>query len=71
MVGGARTTAGGVAGEAQIKHVTYLSVPGAERFPGVPHFIGKQTVENALKSFDTPLTKGPGKKPIVPLVDCH
>ena len=43
-----------VAREAKIKHVTYLSVFGAERFPGVPHFIGKQTVENALKSFDTP-----------------
>ncbi|HSV16323.1 MAG TPA: NmrA family NAD(P)-binding protein, partial [Tepidisphaeraceae bacterium] len=45
-----------VAREAKIKHVTYLSVFGAERFPGVPHFIGKQTVENAIKSFDTPFS---------------
>jgi uncharacterized protein YbjT (DUF2867 family) len=45
-----------VAREAKIKHVTYLSVLGAEQFPGVPHFIGKLTVENALKSFDTPFS---------------
>ena len=45
-----------VAREAKIKHVTYLSVLGAERFPGVPHFIGKLTVESALKSFDTPFS---------------
>jgi uncharacterized protein YbjT (DUF2867 family) len=42
--------------EAKVKHITYLSVYQAERFPDVPHFIGKYTVETSLKQFDTPFT---------------
>jgi len=42
--------------EAKVKHITYLSVYQAERFPDVPHFIGKYTVETSLKEFDTPFT---------------
>ena len=45
-----------VAREAKVKHITYLSVYQAERFPDVPHFIGKYTVETSLKAFDTPFT---------------
>lgn len=45
-----------VAREAKLKHVTYLSVYQAERFPDVPHFIAKHTVENALKAFEIPFT---------------
>jgi len=30
-----------VARQAKVKHITYLSVYQAERFPDVPHFIGK------------------------------
>ncbi len=42
--------------QAKVKHITYLSVYQAERFPDVPHFIGKHTVETSLKAFDTPFT---------------
>src|ERR1700747_1772789 len=42
--------------EVKVKHITYLSVYQAERFPDVPHFIGKYTVETSLKEFDTPFT---------------
>lgn len=45
-----------LAREAKLKRVTYLSVLHAERFPGVPHFIGKQTVEDALKASGTPFS---------------
>ncbi len=45
-----------VAREQQIKHVTYLSVFKAEQFPEVPHFIGKNTVETALKASGLPFT---------------
>jgi uncharacterized protein YbjT (DUF2867 family) len=45
-----------VSREAKVKHITYLSVYQAERFPDVPHFIGKYTVETSLKQFDTPFT---------------
>src|ERR1043166_4354593 len=40
-----------VAREAKLKHLTYLSVYEVERFPDVPHFISKHTVETALKAF--------------------
>jgi NADPH:quinone reductase-like Zn-dependent oxidoreductase len=33
-----------VARQAKVKHITYLSVYQAERFPDVPHFIGKYAV---------------------------
>ena len=42
--------------EAGVGHVTYLSVMHPERFPGVPHFIGKLTVEGALKASGLPYT---------------
>ncbi len=42
--------------QAKVKHITYLSVYQAERFPDVPHFIGKHTVETSLRAFDTPFT---------------
>jgi uncharacterized protein YbjT (DUF2867 family) len=45
-----------VARQAKAKHITYLSVYQAERFPNVPHFIGKYAVETSLKAFDTPFT---------------
>jgi len=45
-----------VARQAKVKHITYLSVYQAERFPDVPHFIGKYAVETSLKAFDTPFT---------------
>jgi len=44
-----------VARQAKVKHITYLSVY-QERFPDVPHFIGKYAVETSLKAFDTPFT---------------
>jgi uncharacterized protein YbjT (DUF2867 family) len=42
--------------QAQVKHITYLSVYQAERFPDVAHFIGKYTIETSLKASDTPFT---------------
>jgi uncharacterized protein YbjT (DUF2867 family) len=45
-----------VARQAKVKHITYLSVYQAERFPDVPHFIGKYAVETSLKAFDTSFT---------------
>lgn len=45
-----------LAREAKLKHITYLSVYQAERFPDVPHFIAKHTVETALKAFAVPFT---------------
>jgi uncharacterized protein YbjT (DUF2867 family) len=45
-----------VARRAKAKHLTYLSVYQAERFPEVPHFIAKHAVETALKAFEIPFT---------------
>jgi uncharacterized protein YbjT (DUF2867 family) len=45
-----------VARQEKVKHLTYLSVYQAERFPEVPHFIGKHAVETALKTFEVPFT---------------
>jgi uncharacterized protein YbjT (DUF2867 family) len=45
-----------VARQAKVKHLTYLSVYQAERFPEVPHFIGKHAVELALQAFEVPFT---------------
>jgi uncharacterized protein YbjT (DUF2867 family) len=45
-----------LARRAKVKHLTYLSVYQAERFPDVPHFIGKHAVETALRAFDVPFT---------------
>ena len=45
-----------VAREAKVKHLTYLSVYQAERFPDVPHFTGKHAVEIALKTSEMSFT---------------
>jgi uncharacterized protein YbjT (DUF2867 family) len=45
-----------VARQAKVRHITYLSVFQAERFPDVAHFIGKYTVETSLKAFGIPFT---------------
>jgi uncharacterized protein YbjT (DUF2867 family) len=45
-----------VARDVKVKHLIYLSVYQAERFPDVPHFIAKDTVETALKDFEIPFT---------------
>jgi uncharacterized protein YbjT (DUF2867 family) len=45
-----------VARQAKVEHLTYLSVYQAERFPEVPHFIGKHAVETALRAFEVPFT---------------
>ena len=44
-----------VARQAKVNHITYLAVYQAERFPDIPHFIGKYTVETSLKAFDNPI----------------
>jgi uncharacterized protein YbjT (DUF2867 family) len=45
-----------LARQAKVKHLTYLSVYQAERFPEVPHFIAKHAVEMALKASEVPFT---------------
>ena len=45
-----------LAREANIKHLVYLSVYRAERFPEAPHFIAKNTVETSLKALGIPST---------------
>ena len=55
-----------VARQAKVKHITYLSVYQAERFPDVPHFIGKYAVETSLKAFDTPLRSSSFSHKITP-----
>jgi len=45
-----------LARQARVEHLTYLSVYQAERFPEVPHFIGKHAVETALRAFEVPFT---------------
>jgi uncharacterized protein YbjT (DUF2867 family) len=46
----------GVARRSGVKHVTYLSVFGVERFRDVPHFASKLAVEGALREFGLPYT---------------
>lgn len=46
----------GIAKQAGIKHVTYVSVYKSERFKDVPHFASKVAVENALREFGVPYT---------------
>ena len=49
-------TAYGIAEQAGIKHVTYVSVYKVDRFKDVPHFASKLAVENALREFGVPYT---------------
>jgi uncharacterized protein YbjT (DUF2867 family) len=46
----------GIATQAGIKHVTYVSVYKADRFLDVPHFASKLAVESAIHEFGTPYT---------------
>ena len=46
----------GIAKQAGIKHVTYVSVYNAERFRDVPHFASKVAMEDALREFGVPYT---------------
>jgi uncharacterized protein YbjT (DUF2867 family) len=45
-----------LARRANIRHLVYLSVYRAERFPEAPHFIAKNTVETSLKALEIPST---------------
>jgi uncharacterized protein YbjT (DUF2867 family) len=46
----------GIARQAGIKHVTYLSVYKVERFRDVPHFASKIAIESAIREFGVPYT---------------
>lgn len=46
----------GLAREAGIERIVYLSVIHADRFTDVPHFTGKHTVERMIESLDIPAT---------------
>ncbi|MDH0866687.1 NmrA/HSCARG family protein [Mitsuaria sp. GD03876] len=46
----------GLAREAGIERVVYLSVIHADRFTDVPHFTGKHTVERMIESLEIPAT---------------
>jgi uncharacterized protein YbjT (DUF2867 family) len=46
----------GIAKQAGIRHVTYVSVYKADRFKDVPHFASKVAVEDALHEFGVPYT---------------
>lgn len=46
----------GIAKQAGIRHVTYVSVYKADQFKDVPHFASKVAVENALHEFGIPYT---------------
>jgi len=49
-------TAYGIARNAGIQHVTYVSVYKVDRFADVPHFASKIAVEKALHEFGVPYT---------------
>lgn len=46
----------GLAREAGIRRIVYLSVLNGDRFTDVPHFAGKYTIERAIEEFDLPAT---------------
>lgn len=46
----------GIARQAGVKHVTYVSVYQADRFRDVPHFASKVATESALHEFGVPYT---------------
>ena len=45
-----------VAREAGIKRIVYLSVIDADKYPDVPHFTGKHTVERMIEQLELPAT---------------
>ena len=45
-----------VAREAGIKRIVYLSVINADKYPDVPHFTGKHTVERMIEQLGLPAT---------------
>ena len=45
-----------VAREACIKRIVYLSVINADKYPDVPHFTGKHTVERMIEQLELPAT---------------
>jgi len=45
-----------VAREAGIKRIVYLSVINADKYPDVPHFTGKHTVERMIEQLELPAT---------------
>src|SRR5215469_7604277 len=63
-----------VARQAKVKHITYLSVYQAERFPDVPHFIGKYLLNHEIQSRHSgarPFRPGlPAQTPSDWLFDC-
>lgn len=46
----------GLAREAGIRRIVYLSVLNSDAFTDVPHFAGKYTVERMIEQFDLPVT---------------
>ena len=46
----------GLAREAGIRRIVYLSVLNGDRFADVPHFSVKYTIERAIEQFDLPVT---------------
>jgi uncharacterized protein YbjT (DUF2867 family) len=46
----------GLAREAGIRRIVYLSVLNGDRFNDVPHFSVKYTIERAIEQFDLPVT---------------
>jgi uncharacterized protein YbjT (DUF2867 family) len=45
-----------VAREAGIRRIVYLSVINADKYPDVPHFTGKHTVERMIEQLELPAT---------------
>ena len=45
-----------VAREAGVERIVYLSVINADKYPDVPHFTGKHTVERMIEQLDLPAT---------------
>src|ERR1700754_1036418 len=46
----------GLARDAGIRRIVYLSVLNGARFADVPHFSAKYTIERAIEQFDLPVT---------------
>jgi uncharacterized protein YbjT (DUF2867 family) len=46
----------GLARDAGIRRIVYLSVLNGDRFADVPHFSAKYTIERAIEQFDLPVT---------------
>jgi uncharacterized protein YbjT (DUF2867 family) len=46
-----------VAREAGVERIVYLSVINADKYPGVPHFTGKHTVERMSETLELPASR--------------